>query len=61
VTEIDRIDAVGNITQHRTEDGVRAVCGVKLAGYETQAPMGNRPCRNCYGVGRMKSTDHVRL
>lgn len=56
VTHVDRIDDVGNITQHRVSaaDPTRTKCGAKLG--MTQAPAGNRPCRNCYPVPRPRAS-----
>lgn len=45
MTKIDNIDRRGDIREHDTRDGVKAVCGVVFG--MTQTASGNRPCLRC--------------
>ncbi len=44
---IDRADAFRRLREHRTDDGVRTLCGLSLTHENARRPHGNLRCRQC--------------
>lgn len=49
---IDRIDLRGNIVEHAVENRYRTLCGLALG--MTQPSCGNRRCKKCERIVRLK-------
>ena len=46
-TRIDRVDTFGRRREHRTDDGVRTLCGLSLSSSNTRRPNQGLRCARC--------------